>query len=66
MKDYVKDLQSGRQSDQPNAPKLKDPPKVKGAEKIPEDVSNYISFLHPWGNKIIDPFVLMFMFFAPL
>lgn len=64
MKDYVKDLQSGRQSDQPDAPKLKDPPEVKGAEKIPEDVSNYISFLHPWGNKIIDPFVLMFMFFA--
>jgi hypothetical protein len=64
MKDYVKDLQAGRQSDQPDAPKLKDPPEVKGAEKIPEDVSNYISFLHPWGNKIIDPFVLMFMFFA--
>ncbi|MGZ5434732.1 MAG: FHA domain-containing protein [Pyrinomonadaceae bacterium] len=64
MKDYVKDLQAGRQSDQPDAPKLKDPPEVKGAEKIPEDVSNYISFLHPWGNKIIDPFVLMFMFLA--
>jgi ABC-type multidrug transport system ATPase subunit/pSer/pThr/pTyr-binding forkhead associated (FHA) protein len=64
MKDYVKELQAGRQADQPEAPKLKDPPEVKGAEKIPEDVSNYISFLHPWGNKIIDPFVLMFMFLA--
>ena len=64
MKDYVRDLQSGRQATQPDAPKLKDPPEVKGAEKIPEDVSNYISFLHPWGHKLIDPFVLMFMFLA--
>jgi len=64
MKDYVKDLQSGRQADQPKAPKLKDPPEVKGAEKIPEDVSNYISFLHPWGHALIDPLVLMFMFFV--
>ena len=64
MKDYVKNLQAGRQADQPDAPKLKDPPEVRDAEKIPEDVSNYISFLHPWGNKIIDPFVLMFMFLA--
>ncbi|MGQ0761100.1 MAG: FHA domain-containing protein [Acidobacteriota bacterium] len=64
MKDHVKDLQSGRQSDQPDAPKLKDPPEVKGAEKIPEDVSNYISFLHPWGHALIDPIVLLFMFLA--
>ena len=64
MKDYVKDLQSGRQADQPDAPKLKDPPEVKGAEKIPEDVSNYISFLHPWGHALIDPIVLLFMFLA--
>ncbi|HEV2904554.1 MAG TPA: hypothetical protein VGW32_05880, partial [Pyrinomonadaceae bacterium] len=64
MKDYVKDLQSGRQADQPEAPKLKDPPEVKGAEKIPEDVSNYVAFLHPWGHWLVDPIVLMFMFFV--
>lgn len=64
MKDYVKDLQSGRQADQPDVPKLKDPPEVKGAEKIPEDLSNYITFLHPWGHWLIDPFVLFVMFFA--
>jgi ABC-type multidrug transport system ATPase subunit len=64
MKDYVKDLQAGRQADQPDAPKLKDPPEVKGAEKIPEDLSNYVAFLHPWGHGLIDPFVLMLMFFA--
>jgi ABC-type multidrug transport system ATPase subunit/pSer/pThr/pTyr-binding forkhead associated (FHA) protein len=64
MKDYVADLKAGKQADQPDVPKLKDPPEVKGAEKIPEDLSNYINFLHPWGHWFIDPLVLLFMFFA--
>jgi ABC transport system ATP-binding/permease protein len=64
MKDYVEDLKAGRQSDQPTVPELKPVPKVSGAEKVPEDLSNYISFLHPWGHWIIDPFVLLIMFFG--
>ncbi len=64
MKDYVKDLQSGIQSTQPAAPKLKDPPKIEEADKIPEDLSDYVNFLHPWGNIILDPFVLLLMFFG--
>ncbi len=62
MKDYVEDLKSGRQSDQPEAPKLKPVPGVKGAEKVPENLSHYISFLHPWGFWFLDPFVLLLMF----
>lgn len=62
MKDYVKDLQSGVQSTQPSAPKLKDPPKIAEAEKLPEDLSNYIAFKHPWGHGLLDPFVLFVMF----
>src|SRR6266850_1424990 len=64
MKDYVKDLQSGRQADQPEAPKINPPPEVPPAEKIPEDLSSYINFLHPWGHWILDPLVLIVMFFA--
>jgi ABC-type multidrug transport system ATPase subunit/pSer/pThr/pTyr-binding forkhead associated (FHA) protein len=64
MKDYVADLKAGREADQPAVPKLKPVPEVKGAEKIPEDLSNYVSFLHPWGHWLIDPLVLLFMFFA--
>jgi len=64
MKDYVRDLQNGRQADQPAAPKLKPVPELKGAEKIPEDLSGYISFLHPWGHWFVDPVVLLFMFFV--
>ena len=64
MKDYVADLKAGRQSDQPEVPKLKPVPEVKGAEKVPENLSNYISFLHPWGFWFLDPFVLLLMFFG--
>src|SRR3989454_696472 len=64
MKDYIKDLQSGQQAEQPQAPKLKPAPEVHGAEKIPEDLSSYINFLHPWGNIVIDPLVLILMFFS--
>jgi ABC-type multidrug transport system ATPase subunit/pSer/pThr/pTyr-binding forkhead associated (FHA) protein len=64
MKDYVKDLQSGIQSTQPAAPKLKPVPEIHDADKIPEDLSHYINFLHPWGNIILDPFVLLLMFFG--
>jgi hypothetical protein len=64
MKDHIKDMQRGVRSDQPEAPKLKDPPKIHEAEKIPEDLSAYIAFLHPWGHALLDPLVLLFMFFA--
>ena len=64
MKDYVKDLQSGVQATQPTAPRLKPAPEVHGAEKIPEDLSNYVNFLHPWGNVFLDPLVLILMFFS--
>ncbi|HEV8140764.1 MAG TPA: FHA domain-containing protein [Pyrinomonadaceae bacterium] len=64
MKDYVADLKAQRQADQPEVPKLKPVPEVKGAEKVPENLSNYISFLHPWGFWFLDPFVLLLMFFG--
>ncbi len=64
MKDYVKDLQSGAGGTQPAVPKLDPPPSVPAAKKIDEDLSEYINFLHPWGNKIVDPLVLIIMFFA--
>jgi len=64
MKDYIAGVQRGESRDQPAVPKLDKAPDVPAAEKIPEDLSNYINFKHPWGNIIIDPFVLIFMFFG--
>ena len=39
-------------------------PKIHEADKIPEDLSGYINFLHPWGNILLDPFALILMFFG--
>jgi ABC-type multidrug transport system ATPase subunit/pSer/pThr/pTyr-binding forkhead associated (FHA) protein len=64
MKDYVHDLQSGVSATQPPVPKLDPPPAVPAAKKIDEDLSSYINFLHPWGHALIDPFVLILMFFG--
>ena len=64
MKDYVRELQSGQQATQPEVPKLKPVPEIHGADKIPEDLSRYINFLHPWGHWIIDPLILIVMFFG--
>lgn len=64
MKDYIEDMKAGRQSDQPKAPVLKPVPQVPDAQKVPEDLSNYISFLHPWGYWLLDPIVLLIMFFG--
>src|SRR5437763_2897664 len=64
MKDYVAGMQRGESGTQPPVPKLDKTPEVPAAEKMPEDLSNYINFKHPWGNIIIDPFVLLFMFFG--
>jgi len=38
-------------------------PKIGAAEKIPEDLSEYVSFLHPWMHEIVNLLVLMMMFF---
>jgi ABC transport system ATP-binding/permease protein len=64
MKDYIANMQRGVSGDQPPVPKLDKTPEVPAAQKIPEDLSNYINFKHPWGNIIVDPFVLIFMFFG--
>lgn len=64
MKDHIEDMKRGVQSTEPTAPKLKPVPEIHEADKIPDDLSNYINFLHPWGNILLDPLVLIVMFFG--
>ncbi|HEX8138660.1 MAG TPA: FHA domain-containing protein [Pyrinomonadaceae bacterium] len=65
MNDYVARLRQGDTSAvQPEAPKLGDAPTVPEAEKIPDDLSNYVDFLHPWGHVLLNPIVLLIMFFT--
>ncbi len=60
LKDFEADLKAGQNA---SAPKLGDPPPIKNAVKVPEDLSGYVSFLHPWMNEILNQLVLMLMFF---
>ena len=53
-------------SDKPEAPKLKEAPQPKDAVKQPEDLSGYVDFLHPWGDRLINALVLLGMFFGLL
>jgi hypothetical protein len=64
MKSYLEQAPYNQNLKRPEAPKLGKAPDVPAAEKIPDDLSGYINFLHPWGNILLDPFVLMLMFFG--
>ncbi len=72
IKKYEKDLQDrlyektkrANQGEKVDFTDLPPRPDVSEAEKIPENLSNYITFLHPWMNAYLNLFVLMFMFFT--
>lgn len=69
MKDYQKRAEKwnmgGRQGAEPRKPAKPTldpvPPEVEVVE-IPEDLSDHVDFLHPWGNKWLNPLVLLLMF----
>lgn len=42
---------------------MPDRPKVGEAADVPENLSGYITFLHPWMHPALNQFVLFFMFF---
>ena len=63
MEDYMEKLQRGQSSTKPKAPEMKPVPKIKDAVKVPKDRSNYINFLHPWMDEVLNQLVLMLMFF---
>jgi ABC transport system ATP-binding/permease protein len=56
----------GSKPSKPEPPKLKPAPEPKEAVKQPENLSNYVDFLHPWGNRLLDALVLLGMFFGLL
>jgi ABC-type multidrug transport system ATPase subunit/pSer/pThr/pTyr-binding forkhead associated (FHA) protein len=71
MNDYQKRVEkwnmTGRREAEPKKPPKPTldpvPPKVKVVE-VPDDLSGYVDFLHAWGNKWLNPIVLLFMFIA--
>jgi hypothetical protein len=63
MEKYLSDLRQGNITTEPKQPEMKSAPEIKPAVKVPENLSSYINFLHPWMNEILNQIVLMLMFF---
>ena len=59
LKDLEDQLRLGWQ---PSIPKFDEPPAIPPAKKLPKNLSNYVTFLHPWMNEIVNQIVLMLMF----
>jgi hypothetical protein len=64
MEDYVTELTSGHAPTKPATPKLGPVPEIPPAKKVPDDLSSYVDFLHPWGSHVLDVSVLIVMFFT--
>lgn len=60
LRDLETDLRNGQVS---GLPTLREPPTLAEPKKIPENLSGYITFLHPWMSGILNQLVLMLMFF---
>ncbi|MDQ5846944.1 MAG: FHA domain-containing protein [Acidobacteriota bacterium] len=69
MNTYQKDLEKwnmgGRQGKEPKKPSKPTldpvPPQVEVVQ-MPDDLSGYVDFLHPWGDRWLNPLVLLLMF----
>jgi ABC transport system ATP-binding/permease protein len=46
----------------PKAPVMDQAPSKAKVNKLPEDLSGYVDFLHPWGGIWLNPAVLLAMF----
>jgi ABC-type multidrug transport system ATPase subunit/pSer/pThr/pTyr-binding forkhead associated (FHA) protein len=66
MDQYQKDLMKGGNPTKPAAPELGAAPEVANAERIPDDLSSYFDFLHPWGGHWVNLGVLFAMLFGLL
>ncbi len=63
---YQKDLLKGQSATEPPAPKPGPPPEIAKATKIPDDLSSFVDFLHPWGGLWANLGVLTLMLFGLL
>jgi ABC-type multidrug transport system ATPase subunit/pSer/pThr/pTyr-binding forkhead associated (FHA) protein len=66
MDEYQKDLMKGESPKKPTAPETGPAPEVAGAKKIPDDLSSFVDFLHPWGGHLTNLGVLLAMLFGLL
>lgn len=64
MKDYLAQARANPAAppSPPAAPQIPAPPVIPDAQKVSDDLSRYINFLHPWGGPLRDPLILVLMF----
>jgi ABC transport system ATP-binding/permease protein len=61
FEDY-KQLNESRYQDDPPVPVPGDELTTASIKKVPDDLSSYVTFLHPWMNEVLNQIVLMLMF----
>ncbi|HSE23124.1 MAG TPA: ABC transporter permease, partial [Pyrinomonadaceae bacterium] len=66
MDQYQKDLMSRVSATKPATPTLGEVPTIQKASQVPEDLSMFVDFLHPWGSHLIDSMALLTMLFVLL
>ncbi len=54
--------QDFRDSSSMSAPMMSDIPDLSEPKKLPENLSGYVTFLHPWMSDVLNQIVLMLMF----
>jgi hypothetical protein len=59
LETFAVDVQNGNN---PFPPQLETPPQIADTENIPENLSGYVTFLHPWMHEILNQTILMLMF----
>ena len=65
METYQRELQNRGSPAKPTPPVLGPAPEIAAAVRVPDDLSNYVDFLHPWGGTFTNLGVLfaMLLFF---
>jgi ABC-type multidrug transport system ATPase subunit len=66
MDQYQKDLMARGSTTKPIAPTLSEVPTIQKASQVPEDLSTFVDFLHPWGSHLVDSMALLTMLFVLL
>jgi len=61
MDQYQKDLLNRGSAAKPTPPKLEPAPEIAKAVRIPDNLSNFVDFLHPWGGHLTNLGVLLAM-----
>jgi hypothetical protein len=64
LKDYLRDVRTNPSLEEPKMQDLGPAPTVPDPEKVSDNLSNYVDFLHPWGHGLLNPIVLLIMFFG--